>query len=230
MFTKQLRWGAFLFALTLLAADAHANLIVDGGFEVPVIPSGTVAHFVGGDSLGGWDVVGARVSIVHTSYGEPGNGVTAFNSQEGLNSLDLTGEGNEGPTSGVQQAVATTVGETYQLSFFVWRADGESPFYVTPATVDLSIDGGPRIGYTNSDLTSGMNDWREFTVFFTATLSTTTLAFYNGTPSPTAQAGLDNVVLTLTTTAVPEPASATFLCAGVAGIIALRFRGRCHRS
>ena len=224
MTAKQLRCGALLVALTWPAAAAHANLIVDGGFEMPALPPGGLLGAGGGGSIGAWSVVGAGVALVETSYGEPGNGITAFNSQEGLNSLDLTGFGNQGLTSGVVQGVATTVGQTYRLSFFVGRAGGNEPYYATPATVDLSIDGGPRVGFTNSGLTPGFNNWQEFTVFFDAALSTTTLTFYNGTPGPTAEAGLDDVVLE-PAAAVPEPASATLLCAGVAAIIALRFRG-----
>ena len=224
MTTKQLRCGALLVVLTCPAAAAHANLIVDGGFEVPFLLPGAAVGVSGGGSIGAWSVVGAGVAHIETSYGEPGNGITAFNSQEGLNSLDLTGLGNEGPTSGVEQGVATTVGQTYRLSFFVGRAGGNAPFYVTPATVDLSIDGGPRLGFTNSGLTPGFNNWQEFTIFFDAALPTTTLTFYNGTPGPTAEAGLDDVVLE-PAAAVPEPATATLLCAGVTALIALRFRG-----
>lgn len=229
MLTRMLRGCFVLLILSVLVSAAHANLIVNGGFENPVLPSGGVMYCVGGQNIGGWDVVGAGVALVQTNYGEPGNGITAFTSQEGFNSLDLTGAGNEGLTSGVQETIATTVGQAYSLSFYVGRADGNQ-FYATPATVDLSIDGGPRVGYTNTAVTPGTNNWRQFTTSFTATVATTTLTFYNGTPSPTAEAGLDDVVLIPSVTAVPEPASALLFLGGAgAGVLALLLRGKRRR-
>ena len=71
-----------------------------------------------------------------------------FNAQSGLNSIDITGAGNTGPTDGIQQSVATTAGHQYALSFYVGRAQTVAGngtglvFYNSPATVDLSINGG----------------------------------------------------------------------------------------
>jgi hypothetical protein len=213
-----LRISFVLMILAAIVPTAHADLFANGGFETPVLTPGTISLFSGGANIGGWTVVGAQVAIVQTTYGEPGNGITAFSSQEGLNSLDLTGAGNQGPTSGVQQDILTTIGQVYDLSFYVGRAASTSPFYSSPATVDLSINGGARVGYTNTALTSGTNNWMQFTTSFVATSSTTKLTFLNGTPSPTAETGLDNVVLVPRAAAVPEPSSAFLLISG-GGII-----------
>src|SRR5207249_1916696 len=114
--------------------------------------------------------------------------------QDGLSSLDLTGDFNTGPTDGIQQTVATTVGHLYQLSFYVGRAQSNNgnSAYQQPATVDVSIDGGPRIGFTNSNSPiPGSVDWRLFNLNFTASTSNTSIAFLSGTGFPTAEAGLD---------------------------------------
>jgi Protein of unknown function (DUF642) len=188
--------GSVLLTLGALVPGAHADSLLNGGFETPAVPVGGYTHFVGGQTVGAWTVVGTAVLLVQTEYAEPANGISAFTAQAGLNSLDLTGAGNEGFTSGVEQVVPTIAGQAYNLSFFVGRASSGSPLYSAPATVDLSINGGPRVGYTNTAATTGTNNWMKFKTSFVATGSSTTITFLNGTPSPITEAGLDGVVLT----------------------------------
>jgi hypothetical protein len=191
-----MRYGKLvLSAMFVLAASAvqAQNLLVNGDFEDPLLVPGTVNLYFGGQIIGagGWNTVGVDVGLIQTSYGEPFNGITAFESEHGLNSLDLTGSNNSGPTSGVQQTVATQVGQTYNLSFFVGTADGNAPDYAGPATVNLSINGGALVAYTNNNLATnpGGVDWQQFATSFVATQSTTTLIFLNGTPIQTDEDG-----------------------------------------
>ena len=223
--------GSVLMALSALVPGVHAQSVLNGGFETPVVSPGGFAHFVGGQTMGAWNVVGTGVLLVHTAYAEPGEGISSFASQAGLNSLDLTGAGNEGFTSGVEQTVQTTAGQAYHLSFFVGRASSASPLYSAPATVDLSINGGPRVGYTNTAATPGTTNWKKFTTTIVATGSSTKLSFYNGTPVPTTEAGLDGVVLTPVfsevgaglagVSGVPHLAGTGTLAAGSAGSLSL---------
>jgi Protein of unknown function (DUF642) len=223
--------GSVLMTLSALVPSVHAQSVLNGGFETPPVPTGGFTHFVGGQTVGAWTVVGTAVLLVQTQYAEPAEGISSFAAQAGLNSLDLTGAGNEGFTSGVEQAVQTTAGQAYHLSFFVGRASSASPLYSAPATVDLSINGGPRVGYTNAAATPGTTNWMKFTTSFVATGSSTTLAFYNGTPVPTTEAGLDSVVLTPAFSevgaglagvhGVPHLAGAGTLAAGSAGSLSL---------
>ena len=218
--------------LTLLltgAGHARAGLIQNGSFELPVLPSGVAMEYSGGSTaIPSWTVVGDNVLLLQTAYSELGppyfDGVVQFNAQSGLNSLDLTGGGStDSPTDGVQQNVTTTLGDTYSLSFYVGRAqsnNGDSR-YQNPATADLSINGGPLVSFTNSDLPlSGYVDWEQFTTSFIATGSSTTITFLNGTPVGTNFAGLDNVVLT----AVPEPSSLILIGVGVGSLIGYTWR------
>ena len=177
--------------------------LLDGGFESPVVPVGGFTRFATGQTIGGaWTVLGpagnqAPVDLLQTKYTESANGVV-FKSQEGLNSADLTGDANQGTTDGVKQAIPTVAGQAYQVSFFVGRAGGNN-LYATPASVALSINGGARTTFTNSDLTPGTNNWKQFTKTFTATGSSTTLAFFNAQTTNNFT-GLDNVVVTALTT------------------------------
>jgi hypothetical protein len=216
--------GCALTILICFTSSSPANSIVDPGFETPVLPVGASQTFAGGSTIGPWTVLGVDVLLLQTNYGEPGNGVNPFNAQEGLNSVDLTGSGNTGPTDGVQQTISTLAGTNYLLSFYVGRATGGS-FYSTPATVNLSINGGTAVAFTNSNSTPGMINWQQFSTSLLATGSLTTIAFLNGTPLNTSEAGLDNVVVV--PAAVPEPASLLILSSGLVSILGARWhRGR----
>jgi hypothetical protein len=96
-------------AAVQLDANAHKgrcgsqNLIQDGDFETPVIPSGTFASFGTGSSLGPWTVIGppnADVVLLSTTYGEEGY---TYNAESGVQSIDLTVGANY--PSGLQQTV-----------------------------------------------------------------------------------------------------------------------------
>jgi hypothetical protein len=79
-------------AYLLSTHPAPANLIVNGDFEAPVVDSG-VASFVSGAQLPGWTIFGT-LALIDTHYAEPGNGMSAFNSKSGVQSIDITGPNN----------------------------------------------------------------------------------------------------------------------------------------
>jgi hypothetical protein len=213
-------------AATVAALPAAANnLIVNGDFESPGAPAGSLTLLGGGSTaLTGWNVTGPAdnaIYIINTTYTEPN---ALFTAESGSNSLDITGSFNSGPTSGVNQDVTTVVGQKYRLSFWVGNQDGsDNPNYLSPSTVNLSIDGGPTIAETNANTSTHVINWEEFTDTFTATGTTTNISFLNGTPLTDAEGGLDNVSLT----AVPEPASWAMMLVGFGGLgVAMRGRRR----
>jgi Carbohydrate binding domain len=215
-----------------LAAPSVAATIVNGGFESPVLLPGTLSRYVGGQNLNGWTVLGNDVQPIQTTFSESDNGVPAFTAQEGLNSLDITGSGNTGLTNGIQQSISTNNGETYRLSFYVGVAKGDGQgFYDLPSVLSLSINGGTRTAFTNSNLVQGQINWAPLFQDFTATSSSTTIAFFNGVPAGSNAinsgnnfVGLDNVqISTLSSaTAVPEPFTAIGTL--ISGTTALRMR------
>lgn len=197
------------FALSFaLASSAGANLLVNGSFEDPVLAAGGATIFATGATLpavaGAWHVIGdpgTSIYLLQTTYNEPFNQVAGFNAEDGLNSVDLTGPANVGPTAGVQQTVAVAPGYPYQLSFYVGRVtphSGPAIPYVSAATVDVRINGGARIPFTSSGVVNDAIRWQLCTYSFIPAASPVTIAFLNGTmggSSGSNEAGLDNVSL-----------------------------------
>jgi hypothetical protein len=226
-------------AIALMCTTAHANLIANGSFETPSVPTGGFINFgTGSTSITGWTVVGPQASIVSGSYTSLG---LRFPAEDGNQWLDLTGDLSN-RSEGVRQAVATTAGTSYDLSFWVGNQVDPSGFYGATSTVNLSINGGPNLAFTNSggSGTTSQN-WREFTTSFIASSASTTLQFLNGDPLTDNTNGLDNIVLLEgspssggggtstgtgggTPTAVPEPFTPALLGIGLIAVAASRRR------
>lgn len=200
----------------LLAVSAQANLIADGGFEVPIANPNTFIKVNGGGMAGAWNVVGSDVLVIKNNYSEAPPIV--FNSQEAVQALDITGQGNTGLANGVWQNVGTTVGQEYTLSFWVGRAQGQvgDNRYQAPGSVRLLVDNTLVSAFTNSDAVAvGTVGWKQFSYTFFAQNATTRVEFLNNVPGFNAPgwsnySGLDDVQME----AVPEP----FTMAGLAAL------------
>ena len=121
-----------------LTSAAQADLITNGSFETPTVPPGTFSNFsTGSTAITGWTVIGPPVSVVSGTFQAP-----LFPAQDGTQWLDLTGPTSGG--GGVQQTVATTPGQTYNLSFYVGTGFG------TTSTVGVLINGSLLTTRTNS--------------------------------------------------------------------------------
>ena len=203
-----------VFSLFACAGPAAAaNLLADGALEAPATPPGGFTVFNGGDSIGGWTVVGPQrggsVQLLSNTYVEPH---IAFEAQSGDASMDLSGPGNTGPDAGIFQTVDTVKGQVYDLSFWVGNADGsQNGNYTLPSTVMLQIGDDPAQAFTNSDTTPLATNWRRFETTFVGIGIPTEIVFRNGTPLGDAEAGLDNVSLTA---GVPEPAAWAMMILG----------------
>ncbi|MFT3883745.1 MAG: DUF642 domain-containing protein [Gemmatales bacterium] len=220
----QLKVGRFAiwlvtFGIYLIPATSlHAQLIVNGSFETPVVPVGGFTNFLGGSAaITGWTVVGVDTSIASTSFMQ--SGIT-FNAQSGNQWADMAGVTSNSNSSGVTQSVTTTSGLAYQLSFYVGSAKDNVFFF--PATVDLSINGGARMSFTNPAAPTDHLDWKLFSVNFTATGPSTNITFFNGSAANNFISPLDNVSLVV---AVPEPSAFLLIFLATAiGVAALGFR------
>jgi hypothetical protein len=240
--------AAAIFAICVQAQPAAANLLLNGSFEAPIVPASSLTcgalfntscqgyyspdqtGFPGGPSdISGWSVIGkggaSGVAVVlqfGNNYTEPnGSGGTLhFHAQAGDQSVDLTGEGNQGLTNGVKQSVTTSSGLDYRLSFYVGNQDDNAPGYTKPSSIVLFIDGNAIQTFTTPDVTADDVSWRHFHYDFSAVSALTTIAFLNGTDVGDNFAGLDHVVLA----AVPEPGTLALILSGLAASLALRRR------
>jgi len=244
-------FAAAIFATCVASVPARANLLLNGSFEAPVVPSfsltcgasfntGCQGYFSpdqpgypGGPSdIAGWSVIGkggaSDVAVVlqlgnnYTETNVVGSSLY-FHAQSGNQSLDLTGEGNQGLTNGVKQSVATGGGLEYRLSFYVGNQDDSAPGYANPSSIVLYIDGNAINTFTTPDNTTDDVSWRHFQYDFTAASALTTIAFLNGTAAGDNYAGLDHVVLSALN-AVPEPRTFGLILSGLAAAFTLRRR------
>ena len=78
---------AFLLALT--AYPASAQVILNGSFEVPLVPNGSFTNFPGGSTaITGWTVVGVDSAVTSGTFMQ--SGIT-FQAQAGNQWIDLAG-------------------------------------------------------------------------------------------------------------------------------------------
>jgi hypothetical protein len=216
--------AALSLALSGSPAKA-AELITDGGFESPVVGPGGLnsgyQNFLVGQTIGGaWTVIGSpgfSVSIV--PHDETGDNGVMYTSAVGNQSLDLTGSTDSGAPTGVEQAITTTPGQLYSLSFYLGDLNNAGFSHNGAASVIIKLN-GTLFQTVNNNGPSGLSvNWVQEAFTFTATGPTTTLDFINNTAAGVAVNGLDQVSVT----PVPEPAVGALLGALLCCSLCARF-------
>ena len=103
------------------------------------------------------------------------------------------------------------------LTFYVGSAESPSPVYPGFATIDYQIDSTDYGDVTATGSASDILTWQLFSQTFIATSTSTSIAFFNATPTYNNEAGLDNVSITDITgpVGVPGPIVGT----GMPGLI-----------
>jgi choice-of-anchor C domain-containing protein len=189
-------------AVPATAGAAPVNLIQNPSFETIATPTTSYLTVSAGDSstISDWTVVtpstypggGGSVDVVSSNY---------WNAEDGNYSIDLAG--TTGVPGGLYQAVPTTPGVEYSLSF--WSAvNGDQTPGVTH-TMGVTVNGSAVDTVTAVGAGRPL-DWVQNTVTFTASSATSQIEFDDTTPGDTNQGpALDNVSLT----AVPDVISAS---------------------
>ncbi len=174
-----------LAALALAGATLAFSGPTNGSFE-----TGTYVDGGGGfeqlnapdTSIDGWTVDAGSVDWIGTYW----------TAQDGGMSIDMSGA----DAGTISQTFATTIGNTYTVSFFLAGNPAGPPGI---KTLDVSATGAAPSSYqfdtTGATLTN-MN-WSAQTYSFLATSATTTLSFISNTTGPFGPA-LDNVTVTET--------------------------------
>jgi Protein of unknown function (DUF642)/PEP-CTERM motif len=226
--------AASALSLTVGAAWAAPNLVVDGGFEDPAPASTTPAGAPGqgyvlqtiGSSFGpggAW-----TVSYAPGSAGLSGDAVALgstveyagpnifYNANTGEQSLDLSGDLDNGHPAGVSQTIATLAGASYSLTFslasWVDQPNTQVGLYVNSQLANTYQNDSNNLGRGGlpsdpsfPNFVDG-NVWESFTYNFTAASDLTTIGFFNASASGVSEVGLDDVSLTASG-GVPEPAT-----------------------
>ena len=194
-----------------------APLVADGGFESPIVTVGGFSNYVSGSTFGGsgsdWLVVGPAgegVSVISGAFQQSG---LNFVQQEGHQWIDLAGY-NSNAANGVQQTIATTNGQAYNLSFWVGNVYDPQGFFKVSTTINVFINGNPFLTAVNTSSSNPDQYWQNFTGNFVAT-GPTTLAFISGDLPNDFVAGLDNVSVTLASTTTPLPAALPLFASGL---------------
>jgi hypothetical protein len=209
---------------TCCSVPIQANLITNGSFESPVVPVGGFTDYASGSTaIPGWTVVGAAggVSIVSGTLIQ---GCCTFPAEDGVQYLDLTGDGTNS-FEGVEQTISTNPGTNYTLTFWVGNVDNPGNGLGSTSTVNVNLGGlnGTLLdSVTNSVPNTTTQTWQMFTTSFTASGSTATIDFLNGDPGSDNTNGLDNVTVNATS-ATPEPGTLSFFALAAAGAVARRF-------
>ena len=192
--------GALLATTTPCLADGpNQPWWSDIYFNTDIVAPGSIMLMDNSMRLGAWRTVGQRgnVAFVSGSYAHHGFSFPSqYPGQETkANWLNLAGI-SQSKTGVAHRPVPTTVGAAYSLSFYVGNVYDPNGVYGTTSTVAVYANKMFLGNFTNSDgQGSTTQNWKQFSLTFTADAPYTAIAFINGDPPGDLDCGLDSVIL-----------------------------------
>ncbi|MGE5177452.1 MAG: choice-of-anchor C family protein [Hyphomicrobiales bacterium] len=148
---------------------AGVNLVRNGSFEIPAIPSLPYLRDLAGDSIGAWAVVEGPVDLISGPF---------WQAADEAQSVDLDGSCGAGA---IAQRVPTTAGHAYRLCFAL-SGNPDGP----PVVKWMSILwGGALVDSVSFDVTWSARahmGWVTFQYVLDATADTTALEFRSTSP------------------------------------------------
>jgi hypothetical protein len=210
------------FPICMLAClvPAQAALITNGSFELGTFVddgSGTDSFNAGPTTMTGWTAVGRQISWIRSPN------PWGLSAQDGTHFLDLTGYDTGAPFGGVTQNIVTTIGQQYDLSFYLGSYTqrwGGPPVSILAAAASTSQS------FTVST-TSDASTWTPFSMLFTATSANTTITLTGA--AGVEYIGLDNVMVD-PVSGVPEPKSWALMVLGLGLLGSIGLRRNPNRS
>ena len=201
------KYGLAVAAVALMALPAQAALIVNGGFESPVIAANNYYTFSSESdpALPGWTVISGDVDVNSSNgFGTPFSGAQW---------LDLSGN----VRGSIAQSFATTPGASYQLSFAY-----ANNVHASSAMATMSVLGAGINPLLTADLyhvgsVIGNMNYYTYSSSFVANSSLTTLQFAADFPNTGSGLALDAISV------VPEP-SGLELCLPIAAMVGCWWR------
>lgn len=213
--------GFAMVAVSLLCGRAEAaNLVSNGEFDnignVFVDNTGYGSddlQTAGSTNIPMWNSVHGFANEFWTAPvndyalgASPGNGSGYF--------VDLTGQANNKPYGGIEQAITTTPGQKYELSFDLGASTEYNSADLGSAALTASAAGVSR-HFSLSPI--GPSQWKSETLSFTAVDQSTVIQFLADSAYTSRYTGLDNVRVG-NIAAVPEPLTWGMMIVGFAAI------------
>lgn len=213
-----------------VAHEASANLLVNGGFEVPAQGAPNFAAFnvpAGSSLITGWTIVQGNVDLTTTvNYGPGANTLHPSSVQD----IDLIGDtrGSGGVFGGISQSLATIVGQLYQLTFDYAHNNGTPSANGYAAQVTVADANAPASTVLSTEISrvSNQSGWEAFSQTFIANSELTRLSFIGTRGAFNAGIYLDEVSIEAVAAvpAVPEPTTWAMMILGLAGIGFVAYR------
>jgi hypothetical protein len=216
--------AAIALSASVLANEARANLITNGGFDdvdgkfVDNTGTGGDVVAVGSSDITGWTISGNYGALWIPNGGLYG-GLRPSPGNPSPFLVDLTGTANSSPFDSVSQTITTTAGAHYTLTFDL----GSAIQWGIQDGVTASA-GSTSANFISTNPTTSTNFWNSSeTLNFVASGSSTLIALAGS--SGFSYIGVDNVSVVETSPGgVPEPSTWAMILLGFAGVAYMGYR------